>query len=121
MNALAGAVFGAAGVLVAGACFGGGYLAGHNSAPARVVVHTVTVTKTSPPKVITKRITRTITQADNGGLQRCTDLLRDELETYALFEDDQAGYPSAANGFTPDDKICAPYVSFGTQYAMSKP
>lgn len=55
------AVAGAAGTLALVAAVGGGYLAGHHSTSVRTEVRTVTVTRTAPPKVITRWKTKTVT------------------------------------------------------------
>jgi hypothetical protein len=58
ITASAGAVAALALVAVGGA----GYLAGNSHAAGRVVTRTVTVTKTSPPKIVTRWKTRTETR-----------------------------------------------------------
>jgi hypothetical protein len=110
---------GAAIVLVAAG--GAGYLAGNSHAAGRTVIHTVTVTKTAPPKIVTKWKTNTktvtVTQADAGALHCAEEeaaLLMAEGQ-FMVNHEDQSGmtlYPANANGFTaPYQGDCNAYAS----------
>jgi hypothetical protein len=53
---VAAAAGGAAAVLVMGGCFAGGWLAHGARTVTRTVPHVVTVTRTAPPKVVTRTV-----------------------------------------------------------------
>lgn len=120
MNRLIGsAAVGAAAFLALAGAAAGGYVMHHPE--TRTITHTAIVTKTAAPAKTAVKPAPKVTATSDAGLVQCAVLLRNELETYAAFETANAGYPSAADGFTPDDNICSPYVEFGTQYAMVQP
>jgi hypothetical protein len=123
-RAVLAASVGAGAVVALMAAGGAGYLAGNSHAAGRTVARTVTVTKTAPPKIVTKWKTKTVTvtatassQADPGAL-RCAEEEAAMIMAEGQFmvnHEGQSGmtlYPASANGFSaPATADCIPYDS----------
>jgi hypothetical protein len=103
-------IAGAAGVVaLVLVAIAGGWLAGRGRPEVvyrdRPVVHTVTVT--TPPRVITRTVTKTATTTvDNPALVRCAQALMGAWRTDGLYIDQQVLPPSAAQGYNPDVSAC---------------